>query len=311
MRASLVILSIPEFSRTLPKKLVAGCMYSICPYVHEMEDWELHQIASFIFGTNMLATRKLVEAISEHLTQCLGQEANTVKVPLLMKVNKLRLKLNMEGGALEAYVKDNPQKFHTIFFRKHSNKNYILEALASKDSKRLLPLELQLQFSGYASQVVEDASKADEFDSDELINVLKAIVKFHNNIEVERKAVLKEKIKTKILPMYIENVDVAFWSLLFLIQLDRRLVANSHDIKTLCFTMLDNFKKELDSSQDPLRQRDLLDKSIEVWYQLVRVDAPRSSHREAYFDEYDLRLVTDKRKLVHICYLILKMKLKP
>lgn len=70
-------------------------------------------------------------------------------MPLLHKILKLRVKLKMDNADLEKYIKENPRKFNSLFFKRKINKEPLLSVICSKDSGRYLPEEVKIQFVNY------------------------------------------------------------------------------------------------------------------------------------------------------------------
>ena len=55
----------------------------------------------------------------------------------------------------------NQLKFNTIFFKKNVKKDNFLDALATKNSLRILPDEMRESFSQYVLKVINEASNAE------------------------------------------------------------------------------------------------------------------------------------------------------
>ena len=61
----------------------------------------------------------------------------------------------------ENFISSNQLKFNTIFFKKNVKKDNFLDALATKNSLRILPDEMRESFSQYVLKVINEASNAE------------------------------------------------------------------------------------------------------------------------------------------------------
>ena len=52
----------------------------------------------------------------------------------------------MNNRIIEACIKENPKKFMGVVLKRKNNKQVLLDTVASKDVKRILPEEIRITF---------------------------------------------------------------------------------------------------------------------------------------------------------------------